>query len=152
MPAPVDVEYHLFDFTISQALREPIYLGAIVFLVCLVGLLALTRMMKTELIPAFQDKEGAVHVTPQALHELVRKSCEQIDEIKNRNTRISMNQGKLSLDVRLQVNGDCKINETRTRLKKHLQTVLVDNLGLRNFDGVNITVVGFKSVNVTTAD
>ena len=152
MPAPANVEYHLFDFTISQALREPIYLGAIVFLVCLVGLLALTRMMKTELIPAFQDKEGAVHVTPQALHELVRKSCEQIDEIKNRNTRISMNQGKLSLDVRLQVNGDCKINETRTRLKKHLQTVLVDNLGLRNFDGVNITVVGFKSVNVTTAD
>jgi hypothetical protein len=152
MPAPTNVEYHLFDFTISQALREPIYLGAIVFLVCLVGLLALTRMMKTELIPAFQDKEGAVHVTPQALHELVRKSCEQIDEIKNRNTRISMNQGKLSLDVRLQVNGDCKINETRARLKKHLQTVLVDNLGLRNFDGVNITVVGFKSVNVTTAD
>ena len=141
---------HLIDLTISEALSEPIYLGAVALLFCLIGLLVLARKLKTELIPAFEDNEGSVHLTPHALHELVRKSCEQIVEVKNRNTRISMHRGKLSLNVRLQVNGDCKINEIRARLKKHLHTVLVDNLGLKNFGGVNITVVGFKSVDLVT--
>jgi hypothetical protein len=30
--------------------------------------------------------------------------------------------------------------------------VLVDNLGLKNFGGVNITVVGFKSVDLAPAE
>ena len=152
MPILADAAIHLLDLTISEAVREPIYLGAIVVLICLIGLLVLARMLKTELIPAFEDKEGAVHVTPHALHELVRKSCEQIEDVKSRNARISMNKGKLNLNIRLQVNGNCKINETRTRLKKHLETVLVDNLGLKNFGGVNITVVGFKSVDLAPAE
>ena len=148
MPFPGDEVNHLFDLTISEALREPIYLGAIALLVCLLGLFVLARKLKTELIPAFEDNEGSVHLTAHALHELVRKSCEQIEEVKSRNTRISMNRGKLSLNVRLQVNGDCKINEIRTRLKNHLKIVLVDNLGLKNFGEINITVVGFKSVDL----
>ncbi|MBO94421.1 MAG: hypothetical protein CMI32_05925 [Opitutales bacterium] len=148
MLASGDETNYLIDLTISEALSEPIYLGAVALLFCLIGLLVLARKLKTELIPAFEDNEGSVHLTPQALHELVRKSCEQIEEVKSRNTRISMERGKLSLNVRLQVNGDCKINEIRARLKKHLRIVLVDNLGLKNFGGVNITVVGFKSVDL----
>ena len=152
MPLPSDQSKHLFDLTISEALREPVYLGALAVLLSLVGLLVLVRKLKADLIPAFEDDEGAVLVTPHALHELVRKSCEQLEEVNSRNTRISMNQGKLNLDVRLQVNGDCNINETRTRLRNHLKTVLVDNLGLKNFGGINITVVGFKSVDLATTD
>ncbi|MFP6854805.1 MAG: hypothetical protein VB980_03410 [Opitutales bacterium] len=152
MQSTVDEAKHLFDLDIYEAVREPVYLGALALLVCLIGLLVLARKLKTELIPAFKDSEGAVLITPHALHELVRKSCEQIDEVKNRNTRISMDKGKINLDVRLQVNGNCKINETRARLKKHLKMVLVDNLGLKNFGGINITVVGFKSVDLDTSD
>ena len=118
------------------------------YLVCLLGLLVLARKLKTELIPAFQDKQGSVHVTPHALHELVRKSCEQIEEVKSRNTQIMFDRGKLSLNVRLQVNSDTVINEARARLRNHLDAVLVDNLGLKNFTGVNITIVGFNTVEV----
>ena len=152
MQLPSEQAKHLFDLTISEALHEPIYLGALAVLACLVGLLVLIRKLKTDLIPAFEDSDGSVMVTPHALHELVRKSCEQLDEVNSRNTRITMNRGKLNLDVRLQVNGDCNINETRARLRKHLKTVLVDNLGLKNFGGINITVVGFKSVDLTPVD
>ena len=152
MQPTVDEAKHLFDLTIGEAIREPVYLGALALLVCLIGLLVLARKLKTELIPAFEDKDGAVHLTPHALHELVRKSCDQMEEVKNRATRISMDRGKINLDVRLQVNGDCKINETRARLKNHLKVVLVDNLGLKNFGGINITVVGFKSVELSAPD
>jgi len=152
MPLILAGEQHPFDLTIREAINEPVYLGALALLVCLVGLLFLARMLKTELIPAFQDKQGSVHVTPHALHELVRKSCEQIEEVKSRNTRISMDRGKLSLDIRLQVNGDTNINEARARLRNHLDAVLVDNLGLKNFTGVNITIVGFKTVEVAHPD
>jgi hypothetical protein len=50
--------------------------------------------------------------------------------------------------VRLQVNSDTVINEARARLRNHLDAVLVDNLGLKNFTGVNITIVGFNTVEV----
>ncbi|MBL63016.1 MAG: hypothetical protein CMI30_06350 [Opitutae bacterium] len=148
MPLIIAQKPDLFDLTIRQALNEPVYLGAIALLVCLLGLLVLARKLKTELIPAFQDKQGSVHVTPHALHELVRKSCEQIEEVKSRNTQIMFDRGKLTLNVRLQVNSDTVINEARARLRNHLDVVLVDNLGLKNFTGVNITIVGFNTVEV----
>ena len=55
MQSTVDEAKHLFDLDIYEAVREPVYLGALALLVCLIGLLVLARKLKTELIPAFKD-------------------------------------------------------------------------------------------------
>ena len=34
--------------------------------------------MKQDLLPVFKDDEGVVQITPHALHELVKKTCEEM--------------------------------------------------------------------------
>ena len=44
--------------------------------------------MKQDLLPVFKDDEGVVQITPHALHELVKKTCEEMEGIFNPNTTI----------------------------------------------------------------
>ena len=130
--------------TFEEAIAEPIYLGCLALLIFLLLLGFLKRKLRRELIPAFSDAEGDVQITPNALHELVRKSCENLEQIHNPTTKIVRNQGKIRLTVRLQVEADCKIKEVRSSLRQRVEQVLVANLGLKNFGGVDVIVKGFK--------
>ena len=136
--------WELLDLTFSEAIREPFYLGAAALFLVLLLFLYLLRKFRRELIPAFSDAEGAVQITPNALHELVRKSCENLESVHSPSTKIVRRQGKLRLHVRLQVDADCKIKETRTALRQRVEQVLVGNLGLKNFGGVDVVVKGFR--------
>ena len=146
MPATSDasLNWQVWELTFSEAIGEPVYLGSVALLFALIFLLYLKRKFRRELIPAFSDAEGAVQITPNALHELVRKSCENLESIHSPSTKIVHRQGKLRLHVRLQVNANCKIKETRTALRQRVEQVLVGNLGLKNFGGVDVVVKGFR--------
>lgn len=136
--------WRIWEMTFEEAMGEPIYLGCLALLIFLLLLVFLKRKLRRELIPAFSDAEGDVQITPNALHELVRKSCENLEQIHNPTTKIVRNQGKIRLTVRLQVEADCKIKEVRSSLRQRVEQVLVANLGLKNFGGVDVIVKGFK--------
>jgi len=134
----------IWELTFSEAIREPFYqaVSALLFFVLL--LLYLLRKFRRELILAFSDEEGAVQITPNALHELVRKSCENLDAVHSPTTKIVHLRGKLRLHIRLRVDADCNIKETRSALRERVEQVLVGNLGLKNFGGVDVVVKGFR--------
>jgi hypothetical protein len=134
----------IWELTFSEAIREPFYqaVSALLFFVLL--LLYLLRKFRRELILAFSDEEGSVQITPNALHELVRKSCEDLDAVHSPTTKIVHLRGKLRLHVRLRVDADCNIKETRSALRERVELVLVGNLGLKNFGGVDVVVKGFR--------
>ncbi|MBU62358.1 MAG: hypothetical protein CMI26_07635 [Opitutae bacterium] len=134
----------IWEITFSEAIRAPYYQATLVILFFLLLLLYLLRKFRRELILAFSDEEGAVQITPNALHELVRKSCEDLDSVHSPTTKIVHLRGKLRLHVRLRVDADCNIKETRTSLRERVEHVLVGNLGLRNFGGVDVVVKGFR--------
>jgi len=136
--------WRIWEMTFEEAIGEPIYLGCLALFIFLLLLVFLKRKLRRELIPAFSDAEGDVQITPNALHELVRKSCENLEQIHNPTTKIVRNQGKIRLTVRLQVEADCKIKEVRSSLRQRVEQVLVANLGLKNFGGVDVIVKGFK--------
>jgi len=136
--------WQIWEMTFEEAICEPIYLGCLALLIFLLLLVFLKRKLRRELIPAFSDAEGDVQITPNALHELVRKSCENLEQVHNPTTKIVRNQGKIRLTVRLQVEADCKIKEVRSSLRQRVEQVLVANLGLKNFGGVDVIVKGFK--------
>jgi len=138
------LNWRIWELTFSEAIREPVYLGSAALLFILIFLLYLKRKFRRELIPAFSDTEGDVQITPNALQELVRKSCENLESVYSPSTRIISKQGKLRLNIRLQVDSDCKIKETRKALRLRVEQVLVGNLGLKNFGGVDIVVKGFR--------
>jgi hypothetical protein len=134
----------IWEITFFEAIREPFYQAALALLFFLLLLLYLLRKFRRELILAFSDEEGAVQITPNALHELVRKSCENLDAVHSPTTKIVHLRGKLRLHVRLRVDADCNIKETRSALRERVEHVLVGNLGLKNFGGVDVVVKGFR--------
>ncbi len=134
----------IWELTFSEAIREPFYQAASALLFFVLLLLYLLRKFRRELILAFSDEEGSVQITPNALHELVRKSCEDLDAVHSPTTKIVHLRGKLRLHVRLRVDADCNIKETRSALRERVELVLVGNLGLKNFGGVDVVVKGFR--------
>jgi hypothetical protein len=134
----------IWELTLSEAIREPFYQAASALLFFVLLLLYLLRKFRRELILAFSDEEGSVQITPNALHELVRKSCEDLDAVHSPTTKIVHLRGKLRLHVRLRVDADCNIKETRSALRERVELVLVGNLGLKNFGGVDVVVKGFR--------
>lgn len=133
-----------WELTFSEAIRDPLYLATAAAFAGVLLFLYLLGKLKRELIPAFRDEEGAVQITPNALHELIRKSCEDLPAVYAPTTKIVNERGKLRLLIRLRVNADCRIKETRSALRKRVEEVLVTNLGLKNFAGVDVIVKGFQ--------
>jgi divalent metal cation (Fe/Co/Zn/Cd) transporter len=130
--------------TFAEAIDEPLYLYAAVLLVLLVASILVIRSFKKELIPVFSDEEGLVQITPHALHELVRKTCEAFPEVNSPSTRIRKDANEIRLDIHIKVKPDCNVKDTRTLLRERLETVMITNLNFSNFGGVDIVIKGFQ--------
>lgn len=130
--------------TFAEAIDEPLYLYAAVLLVLLFASILVIRSFKKELIPVFSDEEGLVQITPHALHELVRKTCEAFPEVNSPSTRIRKDANEIRLDIHIKVKPDCNVKDTRTLLRERLETVMITNLNFSNFGGVDIVIKGFQ--------
>jgi divalent metal cation (Fe/Co/Zn/Cd) transporter len=134
----------IYHMTFAEAIDEPLYLYAAVLLVLLVASILVIRSFKKELIPVFSDEEGLVQITPHALHELVRKTCEAFPEVNSPSTRIRKDAHEIRLDIHIKVKPDCNVKDTRTLLRERLETVMITNLNFSNFGGVDIVIKGFQ--------
>jgi hypothetical protein len=134
----------IYHMTFAEAIDEPLYLYAAVLLVLLVASILVIRSFKKELIPVFSDEEGLVQITPHALHELVRKTCEAFPEVNSPSTRIRKDANEIRLDIHIKVKPDCNVKDTRTLLRERLETVMITNLNFSNFGGVDIVIKGFQ--------
>jgi divalent metal cation (Fe/Co/Zn/Cd) transporter len=134
----------IYYMTFEEAIEEPLYLYAFGLLVLLVASMFVIRSFKRELIPVFSDEEGLVQITPHALHELVRKTCEAFPEVNSPSTRIRKDARELRLDIHIKVKPDCNVKDTRTQLRERLEEVMIANLNFSNFGGVDIVIKGFQ--------
>ena len=135
----------IYHSTFMEAIEEPLYLYALALLVFLAIALAVVRNFKRELIPVFSDEEGLVKITPHALHELVRKTCEVFPEVNSPSTRIRLKGKELRLNIHIKVKPDCNVKETRTSIRERLEEIMVENLNFSNFGGVDIVIKGFQT-------
>ncbi len=135
----------IYHSTFMEAIEEPLYLYALALLVFLAIFLAIVRNFKRELIPVFSDEEGLVKITPHALHELVRKTCEVFPEVNSPSTRIRLKGKELRLNIHIKVKPDCNVKETRTSIRERLEEIMVENLNFSNFGGVDIVIKGFQT-------
>jgi len=134
----------IFHMTFEEAVDNPFYLYAVGLLVLLIAALFVVRSLKRELIPVFSDEEGLVQITPHALHELVRRTCEAFPEINSPSTRIRKDAQGLRLDIHLKVKPDCNVKDTRSQLRERLEKVMIANLNFSNFGGIDIVIKGFQ--------
>ena len=133
-----------YQWSAEEALLSSAYWYGVALFIFLLLCFWSLRKLKRELVPVFSDEEGDVQITPHALEELVRKTCEDIKEVYSPRTSIVKKGQSLRLLVRLRVHSECLVRETRSKLKNELETVLVENLNFSNFGGVDIVIKGFQ--------
>ena len=137
----------------AEAINSPVLWSGLLTLVFLCFLWWLFRRFRTELIPVFKDNEGTVQITPQALRELVRKSCLSIDGIHSPSTFIKLKRSKLRLKVKIRLEQDTNVKNTRSLLKQRVETIMLENLNFSNFSGIDIIIRGFhEAKNIKEAD
>ncbi len=127
-----------------EAVISPIFWYSLLLVIIFCLIWWIIKKAKSELVSVFKDDEGAVQITPQALRELVRKSCASIPGVHSPSTQIFKNAKEVRLLVKLHVEPDCKVKEIRSQLRKKLEHVMVENLNFNNFSGVDVTIKGFQ--------
>ena len=132
------------NLSFQEAIQQPVYWYALILLLFLFLVLWSIRKLRNDLVPVFHDDEGGVQITTQALQELVKKSCQGIEGIDAPTTKIKMNRGAIRLYVRLSVNPQGDIKEIRSSLRNKIEKIMVENLNLANFGGVDIVIKGFQ--------
>ena len=115
---------------------------AIVFI--LLCLWKLIRSSQPKLVAVFTDDEGTVKITPQALRELVRKSCADLPGVHSPSTKIFTKSNQVRLLVKLEVEPGSQVKQIRTQLNQKLEQVMVESLSFSNFGGIDIVIKGFQ--------
>lgn len=127
-----------------QAISSPLLwygLGIVFFLLLLWKLI---RSSQPQLVSVFTDDEGAVKITPQALRELVRKSCADLPGVHSPSTKIFTKSNQVRLLVKLEVEPGSQVKLIRSQLNQKLEQVMVENLNFSNFGGIDIVIKGFQ--------
>ena len=132
------------SLSLKEALQEPIYWYALILLLFLILFLWAIRKLRNDLVSVFDDEEGGVQITTQALQELVKKSCLGIEGIDTPTTKIKSIRRTIRLHVRLSINPEGDIKQIRTLLRKKIEKIMVENLNFSNFGGVDIVIKGFQ--------
>jgi len=134
----------IFNWSFSEAINNPQYLYAIglFFLLCLI--LYIIRRLKKDLINIFEDDNGNVQITHDALHELVGKTCEEIPGVFVPSTTIFTKRGTVRLSVRIRIKQDCNIKEIRSKIQDSIEKTMVQNLSFNNFQGCDVIIKGFQ--------
>jgi len=128
----------------KQAISSPLLwygLGIVFFLLLLWKLI---RSSQPQLVSVFTDDEGAVKITPQALRELVRKSCADLPGVHSPSTKIFTKSHQVRLLVKLEVEPGSQVKLIRSQLNQKLEQVMVENLNFSNFGGIDIVIKGFQ--------
>ena len=128
----------------KQAISAPLLwysLGIVFFLLVLWKLI---RSSQPQLVSVFTDDEGAVKITPQALRELVRKSCADLPGVHSPSTKIFTKSNQVRLLVKLEVEPGYQVKQIRSQLNQKLEQVMVENLNFSNFGGIDIVIKGFQ--------
>ena len=133
-----------FRWTIEEALQSHYYWYFFISFLTLLGFLWVVRKTKKDLPSVFSDEEGSVCITSNALHELVKKNCEEIPDVHQPSTSVLKTKGKLRLCVRLNIDTNCDLIKTRAELKRRLEEIMVEKLNFQNFEGIDIIIKGFQ--------
>ncbi|CAA6676777.1 MULTISPECIES: alkaline shock response membrane anchor protein AmaP [unclassified Lentimonas] len=133
---------------ITEALShfaEPTYLYAAGAFIALSFALILLLRRQPKKIVAYRTENGRVMVSRTAIVELIRTSCQQINDVTKPSVKIKVKGKTTHFDVQIQLMSGGRLREIEQTLQEHLRHCLTENLGIENLGKINIVATGFKS-------
>ena len=126
-------------------LTEPTYLYAAGAIIALALFLILLVRRQPNKIVAYRTENGRVMVCRSAIVELIRTSCEQLDDVAKPIVKIKVKGKTTHFNVRIQLKSGARLRDIEQTLQLHLRQNLTENLGIENLGQINIVASGFKS-------
>jgi hypothetical protein len=126
-------------------LAEPMYHYAAGAVLALALFLILLVRRQPKKIVAYRTENGRVMVCRSAIVELIRTSCEQLDDVAKPSVKINVKGKYTHFDVRIQLMSGGRLRDIEETLQTHLRQNLTENLGIENLGKINIVATGFKS-------
>ena len=130
---------------VQEYFSNPWYLGMGCALVVALFWFMLLLRRPPKAIRAFSDASGEVLISLQALTDLVRASCNQLEGISKPRIRLKTRRGVTSLRLHLRLESGARIREIREALKNHLKNTLQSNLGFENLGEITIVIDEYKT-------
>ncbi|MGJ3244219.1 MAG: hypothetical protein ACFE0O_14850 [Opitutales bacterium] len=95
-------------------------------------------------IVAFADKAGRVRVSLQAIADMAKASCEQVEAVQKVKVRVRAVRNRPVIELRLRLDNTGNIRIIRNGLKRHIGLILEDNLGFEKGGDIHIEIEGIK--------
>ena len=131
---------------------QNVYIATGICLFLLVFLVAfIFRPRNGKSVLAYEDANGRVEVNRSAINELVQNACAQIETITKPKVVTTVKKGVPALQIKLKVQGDARMKDIRDRLRNHLRTQLMENLGFEKLGSIDILVTAVGNLPVMPA-
>ncbi|MGB0371145.1 MAG: alkaline shock response membrane anchor protein AmaP [Opitutales bacterium] len=119
-----------------------------VVLLLLFLLLIVRSKRRGKSVLAYEDANGRVEVSRSAINELVQSTCQQIETVTQPKVITYVKKGVPALRIKLKVQGDARMKDIRDRLRNHLRTQLMENLGFEKLGPIDILVTSVGNLPV----
>ena len=100
------------------------------------------KLGKTNLL-VFNNQDGKVEISRNAIQEIIQRTCEQFVEVGKARGDISKSKGKINIKVRLKLRVKTRLQDISNELQRQITHAIRDDLGIENLGEVNVIVEGF---------
>ena len=134
------------DFPYLELLTsEPYFWLGVLSVLLLLGFWIMVRHQPKAIV-AFEDQNGQVSVSRNAICGLVQKICDSYEEVGKSHTRIHARGRTLRIRVKVKMQFGSNLKTVSVNLEKNIERVLREDIGMRKKIKVDLVIDGFIGV------
>jgi uncharacterized alkaline shock family protein YloU len=91
----------------------------------------------------FNNEDGKVEISRNAIQEIIQRTCEQFVEVGKARGDIKKSKGQINIKVRLKLRVKTRLQDISNELQRQMTHAIRHDLGIENLGEVNVVVEGF---------
>ncbi|QXD24129.1 alkaline shock response membrane anchor protein AmaP [Opitutia bacterium ISCC 51] len=134
------------ESTLDKFGTEPLQLTLMVLIplaVIFVVLVVLFLKLGEKNLLVFNNQDGKVEISRNAIQEIVQRTCEQFVEVGKARSDIRKIKGQIHIKVRLKLRVKTRLQDISNELQRQITHAIRHDLGIENLGEVNVIVEGF---------
>lgn len=125
---------------------EPLQLTLLILIPLAILLVVLVvvflKLGKANLL-VFNNDDGKVEISPNAIQEIIQRTCEQFVEVGRARSDIIKSKGRIHIKVRLKLRVKTRLQDISNELQRQITHAIRHDLGIENLGEVTVIVEGF---------
>ena len=132
--------------TLDSFGSEPIQFTLMILIplvVIFVVLVILFLKLGKQNLLVFNNQDGKVEISRNAIQEIIQRTCEQFVEVGKARGDIKKSKGQINIKVRLKLRVKTRLQDISNELQRQITHAIRHDLGIENLGEVHVVVEGF---------